>query len=249
MRLSLAPRNDMSRRTDAGVQGLTQKVLAALSGGWAILAAVHDIETISRMSEVAGTLGNDTRLILMLLIAAGEKSVDTLSELSGVPVASTSQHLQVLKKANMVATRRDGKRVLYRLQNGPMREVIDALERFAVFRGLKSGDSGVEASEGIAPRQLEKKLKTGKALLLDVRSREEYNKAHITGAVSIPFEELKKQTAKLPKDRELIVYCRGPYCVLSVNAVALLRSKGIQALRLTSGFSDWHGARTESAAR
>jgi len=232
-----------------GVQGLTQKVLAALSPGWAILAAVHDIETISRMSEVAGTLGNDTRLILMLLIAAGEKSVDTLSELSGVPVASTSQHLQVLKKANMVATRRDGKRVLYRLQNGPMREVIDALERFAVFRGLKSAGTGVEPGEGIAPRQLEKKLKTGKALLVDVRSREEYNKAHITGAVSIPFAELKKHTAKFPKNHELVVYCRGPYCVLSVNAVALLRSKGFEAQRLTSGFSDWHGARTENAAR
>ncbi|MFO1469824.1 MAG: metalloregulator ArsR/SmtB family transcription factor [Turneriella sp.] len=199
------------------------------------------------MSEVAGTLGNDSRLILMLLITAGEKSVETLCDLSGIPVASTSQHLQVLKKANMVVTRREGKRVLYRLQNGPIRELIDALERFAVFRGLKSDDSGVGAGEGIAPRQLEKKLKSGKTLLVDVRSREEFNKAHITGAVSIPFEELKKQTARLPKDREIVVYCRGPYCVLSLNALSLLRSKGIEALRLTSGFSDWHGARTESA--
>lgn len=226
---------------------MTQKVLAALSSGWAIFARVHDLQTISRMSEVAGTLGNDSRLILMLLITAGEKSVETLCDLSGIPVASTSQHLQVLKKANMVVTRREGKRVLYRLQNGPIRELIDALERFAVFRGLKSDDSGVGAGEGIAPRQLEKKLKSGKTLLVDVRSREEFNKAHITGAVSIPFEELKKQTARLPKDREIVVYCRGPYCVLSLNALSLLRSKGIEALRLTSGFSDWHGARTESA--
>lgn len=201
------------------------------------------------MSEVAGTLGNDSRLILMLLITAGEKSVETLSELSGIPVASTSQQLQVLKKASMVTTRRDGKRVLYRLQNGPVRELIDALERFAVFRGLNPGHSEADSAEGITARQLEKRLKTGKTVLLDVRSREEYHKAHITGAISIPFEELKKQTAKLPKDTELVVYCRGPYCLLSVNALGLLRAKGIAALRLTSGFSDWHGARTESKAQ
>lgn len=207
---------------------------------------MNDLVLLGRMSTVAATLGNASRLLLLQLIAAGEKSVETLSELSGIPVASTSQQLQVLKKSDMVVTRREGKYVLYRLQNGPIRELIDALERFAVFRGLKRGQ-GAETDEGISPAELQKKLNKSKVVLIDVRSRNEYDKGHIAGAVCIPFEELKKQAGKLPQDRELIVYCRGPNCVLSVNALAVLSSRGISALRLTSGFSEWPGER--SAAR
>lgn len=204
---------------------------------------MNNLETISRMSEIAGTLGNDSRLILILLIAGGEKAVDALAELSGIPVASTSQHLQVMKKAGMVVTRREGKRVLYRLQNGPIRELIDALERFAVFRSLGAGPIDADAAEEVTPKQLEKKLRTGKAALIDVRSREEFRKEHIAGAINLPFEELKKQMGKIPKDRELILYCRGPTCLLSVHAVALLRARGMPAVRLNSGLSAWSGAR------
>ena len=197
------------------------------------------------MSQVAATLGNDSRLILLRHISAGEKSVEMLCELSGLPVASASQHLQVLKKSNMVATRRAGKRVLYRLQNGPVRELLDALERFAVFSGLhKEGDAlaaPMDAQSLIDQKQLAKKMKRGDVTLLDVRSRDEYRKGHITGAINIPYDELETHLKKLPKDREVIAYCRGPLCVLSVNAVALLKAKGISATRLESGFSDWSG--------
>lgn len=209
---------------------------------------MNDLEKISRMSEIAGTLGNESRLILVLLIAGDEKSVETLSELSGIPVASTSQQLQVLKKAGMVVTRREGKRILYRLQNGPIRELIDALERFAVFRGLGAHPPQADAGEGITPAELSRKLKTGKAALIDVRSREEFRKEHIAGALSVPFEDIKKQTGKLPRGRELILYCRGPYCLLSVHAVALLKARGIPATRLTSGLSAWKGAREGGSA-
>ena len=191
------------------------------------------------MSEIAGTLGNESRLLLMRLIAEGEKSVDSLSELSGLPVASTSQHLQVLKRAGMVVTRREGKHIFYRLQNGPVRELIDALHRFAVFRNLKTGDAGFGADDGIEPKELAKKLKTGKVKLIDVRSREEFLKGHIPEAINLPYTELKKQIARLRNSPEIVVYCRGPHCLLSRNAVELLRSKGIAAARLTSGFSDW----------
>lgn len=209
---------------------------------------VNDIATIARMSEVADTLGNDSRLILMLLIAAGEKPVEMLADLSGIPVASTSQHLQVLKKSGMVAARRDGKRMLYRLPNGPLAELIDALERFAVFRGLKA-ENDARSAEGITEKELRKKLKTGKTLLIDVRSRGEYDKGHITGALSIPVNELEKQAGKLPPARELVVYCRGPYCLLSVHAVELLAAKGVTAQRLVSGFSEWQGERTSGSGR
>ncbi len=199
------------------------------------------------MSEIAGTLGNDSRLILMLLIADGEKSVDRLAELSGVPVASTSQHLQILKKAGMVVTRREGKRVFYRLPNGPIRELIGALERFAVFRGLGSGLPDGGAVARVTPRQLDKRIRGGKVVLIDVRSREEFRKEHIAGAINVPFEELKKHSGRLPKNRELVVYCRGPFCVLSVRAAELLRAKGLPVARLTSGLSEWKGPREKEA--
>lgn len=201
------------------------------------------------MSGIAGTLGNDSRIILMLLIAAGEKSVETLSELSGIPTASTSQHLQILKKSNMVATRREGKHVLYRLQNGPIRELLEALERFAVFRGIRSDLPDGAAGDSISEKECQTKIGMEDPLLIDVRSAEEYKKGHIAGAINIPFEDLKKRAVKLPKDRELIVYCRGPYCLLSVNAQALLRSIGIPVLRLASGFSDWSGERVSQSSR
>lgn len=236
----------ISHMTD---QILTQKVLAELSGSPTLLGAVKEIETISRMSEAAGTLGNESRLILLQLIAGGEKSVEMLSETSGIPVASTSQHLQVLKKSKMVVTRRDGKRVLYRLQNGPIRELIDALHRFAVFHDLQQDSIGSGAAHGIDARALQKKMKTGKITLIDVRSREEYQKGHIPGAMNLPFDAMKSSVGKLPKGEEIIVYCRGPYCVLSVNAVALLRAQGIEALRLTSGFSEWPGERSADVSR
>lgn len=237
----------MENRSDKRVRA--QKVFAAISHAHALKGQVSDIETISRMSEVAGTLGNDSRLILMLLIAEGEKSVDTLSELSGLPVASTSQHLQVLKKANMVATRRDGKHVLYRLQNGPTRELIDALERFAVFRSLKltSGDYSDERS--LTAKELEKKLSSSAAVLVDVRSRDEFEKGHIAGAINIPFDDIKAGKARLPADQEVVVYCRGPYCLLSVNAVELLRSQGVEAQRLKTGYADWPGNRSGKSDR
>lgn len=205
---------------------------------------MSDTGDIHRMSEVAATLGNESRLVLLQLIAAGEKSVEVLSELSGIPVASTSQHLQVLKRSRMVITRREGKRILYRLQNGPIRELIDALARFAAFRALRHGDAESGAGYSMTARELQKKIKTQKVMLIDVRSREEFRKGHIAGAVSMPFTDLKKNAAQLPKDRELVVYCRGPHCLLSVNALALLRSRGFGATRLVSGFSEWPGERT-----
>lgn len=196
------------------------------------------------MSEISATLGNESRLTLMQLIAEGEKSVDLLSELSGLPVASTSQHLQVLKKAEMVVTRREGKHIFYRLQNGPIRELIDALHRFAVFRGLKTENGNAHGSGGIEPKELVQKLRAGKVTLVDVRSHEEFRKGHIPGAISLPFTELKQHTARLKKGGDIVVYCRGPHCVLSRHAIEWLRAKGIEALRLTSGFSEWNGGRT-----
>ena len=209
---------------------------------------ITELEKIPPMSEVADALGNDSRLLLLRSILDGEQSVESLSRLTGISVASTSQHLQVLKKANMVVFRREGRNILYRLQGGPLRELLDALERFVVFHAAQSGPETDQNDEAavITSRQLKKKLKAKAVTLIDVRSREEYRKGHITDAISIPLDGLAKGSGRLPRKRELVVYCRGPNCILSVKAVALLRAHGFAVSRLVSGFSGWRGDRVSS---
>lgn len=202
---------------------------------------MRSMETIPRMSEIASMLGNESRLILLQLLSNGEKSVEILSEESGIPVANTSQHLQALKKANMVTTRRDGKRILYRWEQGPLKDLFFALEKFALF----SIAEGQSTPRGITPNiknnislsELQKKIKKGGALLIDVRSKEEYKKGHIPDAINVPYNDLF--THKFPKTKEVIVYCRGPLCLLSVNAMNLLQSREINVFRFDGGYSGW----------
>ncbi|TGL13325.1 ArsR/SmtB family transcription factor [Leptospira meyeri] len=193
------------------------------------------------MSEVANMLGNESRLILLQLLSNGEKSVELLSEESGIPVANTSQHLQALKKTNVVTTRRDGKRILYRWEQGPMKDLFFALEKFAVFsiaeRQNSSSGSAQNTKNNISLLELQKKMKKGGVLLIDVRSKEEYKKGHIQDAINVPYNDLL--THKFPKTKEVIVYCRGPLCLLSVNAMKLLQSREVNVFRFEGGFSGW----------
>ncbi|WP_239671192.1 ArsR/SmtB family transcription factor [Leptospira meyeri] len=199
------------------------------------------MEIIPRMSEVASMLGNESRLILLQLLSNGEKSVELLSEESGIPVANTSQHLQALKKTNVVTTRRDGKRILYRWEQGPMKDLFFALEKFAVFsiaeRQNSSSGSAQNTKNNISLLELQKKMKKGGVLLIDVRSKEEYKKGHIQDAINVPYNDLL--THKFPKTKEVIVYCRGPLCLLSVNAMKLLQSREVNVFRFDGGFSGW----------
>ncbi|WP_244944120.1 ArsR/SmtB family transcription factor [Leptospira meyeri] len=199
------------------------------------------MEIIPRMSEVASMLGNESRLILLQLLSNGEKSVELLSEESGIPVANTSQHLQALKKTNVVTTRRDGKRILYRWEQGPMKDLFFALEKFAVFsiaeRQSPSSGSAQNTKNNISLLELQKKMKKGGVLLIDVRSKEEYKKGHIQDAINVPYNDLL--THKFPKTKEVIVYCRGPLCLLSVNAMKLLQSREVNVFRFDGGFSGW----------
>ncbi|EOQ97676.1 rhodanese-like protein [Leptospira wolbachii serovar Codice str. CDC] len=202
---------------------------------------MSSLETIPRMSEVANMLGNESRLILLQLLSEGEKSVEILSEQSGIPVANTSQHLQALKKTNMVTTRREGKRILYRLESGPIKELFLALEKFAVFskaqgHALLTGITPI-SKNNLTVSELQKKIKKGGNILIDVRSKEEYKKGHLPEAVNIPYSELT--THKFPKNKEVIVYCRGPLCLLSVNAVNLLKSREVNVSRFAPGYSGW----------
>ncbi|MBW7568612.1 ArsR family transcriptional regulator [Chromobacterium subtsugae] len=195
-------------------------------------------------AELARTLGNAHRLLLLEHAAQGERPVERLAQLAGLTVANASQHLQQLKRAGLVASRRDGKHVLYRLGDGPVVNLLDALRQCAEHRRREMGrlSAGADGAEAVSREALLERLRDGDALLLDVRPADEYAQGHLPGALNIPLEMLPQRLAELPAGLEVIAYCRGPFCALSVQAVAALRAGGLAARRLADGFPDWKAA-------
>lgn len=202
----------------------------------------------TELAEIARTLGHAHRLMLLEHIAQGERPVERLAELTGLTVANTSQHLQHLRRGGFVETRRDGKRVLYRLGAGPVEAVLRSLREYAEhtrseIRELVSDPMNASGRlESISQEELLERLVSGGMTLLDVRSGEEYALGHLPGALNIPTEELDRRLAELPADQEIVAYCRGPYCVLSATAAELLIAKGFRVRRLNAGFPEWKAA-------
>lgn len=198
------------------------------------------------LAEVAKTLAHAHRLVLLEHISQGERSVERLAELSVLSIANTSQHLQHLRRAGLVQTRRDGKRVLYRLGAGPIANVMAALRDYAAYQQIEMQEvisdtlHSRERLEGVSLEELLGRLDS--VVLLDVRSVEEYALGHLPKAINIPADELGQRLGELPKDTEIMAYCRGPYCVLSSEAVMALREHGFEAHRLSLGFPEWKAA-------
>jgi ArsR family transcriptional regulator len=203
------------------------------------------IEIFEQFAELARVLGQGNRLELLEHAAQGERSVERLAQLTGLSVANTSQHLQVLRRAGFVRSRRDGKRILYRLGDGPVMDLLGALRRYAEHsraevQGIVSAYfTRLDSLEPVSRESLLGRLEDGSVLLLDVRPQDEFNLGHLPGALNIPFAELERRLAELPKDTRIVAYCRGPYCVLSFEAVAALRAKGYDIRRLEDGFPEW----------
>ena len=202
-----------------------------------------DIELLTGSAGFAHILGSAPRLQLLEQIAQGEFAVEQLVALTGLSVANTSQHLQQLRRAGFVQARRDGKRVLYRLGSGPVVQLLAALELYAQhqrseLQALSRGDH-VEAITG---DELLARLQEASITVLDVRPAQEFAAGHLPGAINIPFDDLQRRLGELPANAEIAAYCRGPYCVLSVQAVAALRQQGLHARRLGSGYDDWQAA-------
>jgi rhodanese-related sulfurtransferase/DNA-binding transcriptional ArsR family regulator len=203
------------------------------------------------LAEVAKALGHEHRIELVEQLAQGPRSVDALATRVGLSVANASQHLQQLRRAGLVSAQRDGKRVIYRLADeaeadivaliGSLRHVaehaIAAMERVigAYFRAR-------DELEPVAATELVARLEEGSVVLLDVRPEDEYGLGHLPGALNIPLRELEARLSELPRDHEIVAYCRGPYCVLSFEAVAALRTKGFKVRRLEEGFPEWKAA-------
>jgi len=205
-------------------------------------------EIFEQFAELARVLGQGNRLELLEHAAQGERSVERLAQLTSLSLANASQHLQVLRRAGFVRSRRDGKRILYQLGNGPVIELLGALRRYAEHsraqvRGIVSDYfNRLDSLEPVSREALVKRLDDGSAMLLDVRPEDEFALGHLPGALNIPFADLERRLAELPTDTQIVAYCRGPYCVLSFEAVAALRAKGYDIKRLEDGFPEWKAA-------
>jgi len=205
-------------------------------------------QIFEQIAELARTIGHAHRLDLLEHLGQGERSVEALAQRVGLSVANTSQHLQHLRRLRLAETRRDGKRIMYRLGDGPILEVLGALRNLAernlagVQVVLDAYFNRLDAFEPVSRKELKRRLRAGGVTLLDVRQEDEYALGHLPGALNIPLADLESRLADLPKDQEIVAYCRGAYCVLSFEAVAFLRAKGYRVRRLEDGFPEWKAA-------
>lgn len=205
-------------------------------------------ELYQSIAKVAQALASGNRLQLLEFMAQRERSVDTLASMAGMTVANASQHLQALRRAGVVVARKDGQRVYYRVAGDDVVRLYRGLRmvaesRLAEVRQLVNeflGDRG--ALEPVLADELLARAKKGLVTVLDVRPREEFEAGHLPGAFNIPIDRLESELARLPKKREVVAYCRGPYCLMSFDAVLKLRQRGWKARRLHDGFPEWKAA-------
>ena len=202
-----------------------------------------------RLADVAQALGHAHRLELLERMAQGAHSVEDLATATGLTVANTSRHLQLLRRARLVEAEREGKRVFYRLAGEA--EVIGLLKALGqvgernvaeIQRVMQDFFHQRDAMEAISREELVARFKEGAVTILDVRPEEEFALGHLPGAINVPIGELQRRLSELPKRREIVAYCRGPYCVMSFEAVAALRAKGYRVRRLEDGFPEWKAA-------
>jgi rhodanese-related sulfurtransferase/DNA-binding transcriptional ArsR family regulator len=203
------------------------------------------------LAEVAKALAHEHRVELIEQLAQGPRSVDALAERVGLGVANTSQHLQQLRRAGLVATQRDGKRVLYRLADEVEADIVSLLGalRHVAEHAVASMERIVtayfQARDGLEPVaavDLLARLHAGDVVILDVRPEDEYGLGHLPGVLNIPLHQLERRLAELPRKQDIVAYCRGLYCVLSFEAVAELRARGFNVRRLDQGFPEWKAA-------
>jgi rhodanese-related sulfurtransferase/DNA-binding HxlR family transcriptional regulator len=200
------------------------------------------------LASVAQALGNGRRAEIIDLLVQGERSVEEIATEISQSVANTSQHLQVLARAGLVRTRREGTRVFYRLASERVGDLWAAVRDVAVRHVAEVSVLADEylgerdEVEQVSAAELEARLARGQVVVLDVRPEPEYRAGHIAGSRSAPLTALASLAPKLPHGREIVAYCRGPYCVYADDAVRLLRARGLKARRLDVGFPEWRRA-------
>ena len=203
----------------------------------------HDL--FIQFARIGKVLSNANRLELLEYIAQGEHSVDELAKVSGLTVANTSQHLQLLRQANLVVCRKQGLKVFYSLSGNDVIDLLAVLRKVAerhiadVDRLIDTYLSTKDDLEPIPRHELMERASDGLVTVLDVRPVEEFNAGHVPGAINVPLSELEHHLEDLSPDQEIVAYCRGPHCILAFDAVAKLRKSGRQARRMEDGFPEW----------
>jgi rhodanese-related sulfurtransferase/DNA-binding transcriptional ArsR family regulator len=202
----------------------------------------------TQFAAVAKSLAHAHRLELLEQVAQGERSVDVLAERTRLSVANTSQHLQQMRRAGIVVARREGKFVFYTLADEAVLDLMSALRRIAernlaeVEQVIRSYFNQRDSLEPVSREELLQKSRAGEVTILDVRPSDEFALGHLPAAVNIPLRELEARLAEFDPAQEIVAYCRGPYCVLSYEAVAALRARGFNARRLQDGLPEWRAA-------
>jgi rhodanese-related sulfurtransferase/DNA-binding transcriptional ArsR family regulator len=201
-----------------------------------------------QFARIGKALANPHRLELLELLAQGERTVESLAGEIGLSLANASQHLQALRQASLVESRKHGLYVYYRLADPAVTDISRAVRTIAehrlaeLDRLVRDHFADRSTAEAIGMEELLKRARSHDVVILDTRPASEYIAGHIAGAISVPMEDLQRRLRQLPKNKEYVAYCRGPYCVYADNAVEILRSKGRRAQRLLDGFPEWRAA-------
>lgn len=199
-------------------------------------------------AEIARAIGHEHRLELLEALAQGEMSVEVLAERTGLKIANASHHLQQMRRAGLIAARREGKFVYYRICDDAVIDLVASLARvgertMAEVKLLVSGYfNDRDSLEPISRTELLARIEDDLVTVIDVRPEDEFALGHLPGARNIPLDKLRRRLARLDRGKQIVAYCRGPYCMLSFEAVALLRAKGFEVRRLEDGFPEWRAA-------
>jgi rhodanese-related sulfurtransferase len=197
------------------------------------------------LARVGKGLSHEARLNLLEALAQGERSVDALAKSCAMPISNASHHLLILKDCGLAVSRKEGLQVLYRLSDPEVTTVVVAVRRIAerqlaeVQRIVRENFETRDTLQPVRREELLKMARRGEAVVIDVRPEEEFAAGHIAGAISVPLESLPRFLKKLPREQDVVAYCRGPYCLLAFEAVEKLRKKGFRARRLEDGFPEW----------
>ena len=212
-------------------------------------------EVLTHLAAMAKAFAHPNRLELLELVAQGERTVESLAQVADLTIGNTSQHLQQLRRSGLLATRRQGKHIFYRLADDAVVDMLVALRRIAehtvadVQRVLDGYFHDRDSLDPVSRDELAARVRNGEVTVLDVRPEDEFNAGHLPDALNIPLRQLNERLKELPAGKELlpagkevIAYCRGPYCVYAFEAVAALRERGIKARRLEDGYPEWRAA-------
>jgi len=201
-----------------------------------------------QLGRIAKGLDSPRRLEMLEVLAQGERSVEHLADQTGLSLANASRHLQVLRGARLVEARKDGLRVYYRLAEPQVYDAVRAVRglaerRLAEIDGLvRSYLKARDELEAVPREELLRRAREGSVVVIDVRPTEEYRAGHIPGALSVPLDQLARRIRELPARKEVVAYCRGPYCLMAYGAVEKLRGRGRRARRLADGLPEWRAA-------